>query len=236
MKLRGTMGWKSILKKGLPTPLLNWVLLTFPVLYRLKLVTYESNLVPLNGVAELLEHLDSVLDLDGDIIECGCSRCGGTCIMANYLKEKGVTKTIHACDSFAGFDLNELRREREAGWTTVADSAFTSTSYEYVIKKIKKLGFDDVINVVPGYFQDTLPQLHATFCFALIDTDLKDSLVFCAETIWPNLVGGGLILFDDYIDPDFKGARYGIDEFVAHYGESIAHHGLGDRFYWVIKK
>ncbi|MEE9465013.1 MAG: TylF/MycF/NovP-related O-methyltransferase, partial [Candidatus Neomarinimicrobiota bacterium] len=192
------MSWKANLKKMIPTPVLNRVLLSFPFLYRTRLVAYESNLIPLDGVEELRKHLGAVAHLDGAIIECGCSRCGGTVLMANYLKENGIQKTIYAYDSFEGFDLTELQREREAGWTTSPDTAFTSTSYEYVLEKIRKLGVDDTIKVVKGYFQDTLPQLEATICFALIDTDLKDSLVFCAETIWPHLVNGGLIIFDDY--------------------------------------
>lgn len=40
---------------------------------------------------------------------------------------------------------------------------------------------------IKGYFQDTLPNIVGPFCLVFIDCDLRDSLVYAAETLWPLL-------------------------------------------------
>jgi len=177
----------------------------------------------------------TVLNVEGDIIECGSSRCGASIIMAKYLQTHWVNKKILACDSFEGFDRVELKREQKAGLTTATSKSFTSTSYQYVQKKIAALGFQNVVIPIKGYFQDTLPNLSGPFCLALIDCDLKDSLVYSAETIWPNLLSRGCILFDDYLDAEFRGAKQGVDIFVEKHQAEISEHGLLNRLYYVRK-
>lgn len=230
------MNWKAKIKQAIPPALLNNFLLTFPLLYETDLVYYETNLRRDHGIDELLSQLSLSLTLEGNIIECGSSRCGASIIMAKYMQAKQVHKTIYACDSFAGFDRVELEKEREAGFTEASDTAFTSTSYEYVQKKIKKLGVADRVIPIKGFFQETLPYLKSNFCFALIDCDLKDSIIYCAETIWPNLSSQGRIVFDDYLAEDYRAARSGIDFFWHKYENEILEHGLLNRLYYVCKK
>ena len=230
------MNWKTRIKHAIPVPLLNTLLLILPFLYRTKLVYYETTLQENHGIDELLAQLRMVLNIEGNIIECGSSRCGASIIMANYLRSKQVHKIICACDSFEGFDPVELARERQAGLTDVSDEVFTSTSYEYVKRKIRKLGVEDMVVPIKGFFQDTLPQLESNFCFALIDCDLKESIIYCAEAIWPKLMSGGRIVFDDYTSGYFRGARLGIEFFVNKYGGEISEHGLMNRLYYVCKK
>lgn len=225
---------KAIVKHTVPQPLLNSVLLTFPFLYRTRLVKYETNLG--SGIDELLAHLGMVVSLDGDIIECGSTYCGTSIIMADYLCSKQVHKVIYACDSFKGFDRAELDKEKEVGWTKTSDKAFTFTSYEYVRRKIKKLGFEGVVIPVEGFFEQTLPSIKGKFCFALIDCDLRDSTVFCMERIWLDLVSGGCIVIDDYANENWKGARLGVDFFINKYGNDISEHGMLHRLYFVRKK
>jgi hypothetical protein len=228
--------WIAKVKHAIPPALLNTVLPRFPFLYGTKLVYYETNLRNAGGIDELLAHMTAVLDVEGDIIECGSSRCGTSIIMARYLRTRQVNKKILACDSFEGFDQSELQHEQMAGLTTASSSDFTSTSYEYVQKKISALGFQDMIIPIKGYFADTLPRITGPFCLALIDCDLRDSLVYSAETIWPNLSHGGRILFDDYLEPEFKGAKQGVDIFVEKYCNEFAEHGLLNRLYYILKR
>jgi len=172
--------WRAKVKHAIPPALLNALLIRFPSLYRTKLVYYETNLRRFGGIDELLAQLTAVLDVEGDIIECGSSRCGTSIIMASYLRTRQVNKKILACDSFEGFDSSELKREQMAGLTTATSTAFCSTSYEYVQKKISAIGFQDMIVPIKGYFEDTLAGIPGPFCLALIDCDLRDSLVYSA--------------------------------------------------------
>jgi hypothetical protein len=230
------MNWKEIIYYKVPRPLVNKLFLTFPFLYRIKSVSYESALQEKNGIEELLTQLEEVLPLEGNIIECGSATCGSSIIMAKYLQSKRVKKTIYVCDSFEGFDKDQLEKERQAGLTFEPDDAFTYTSYEYVKKKINKLKVQNTIIIVKGFFEETLPYIKSNYCFALVDCDLKDSLIYCAETIWPNLKSKGRILFDDYTYEVYRGARIGIETFVSKYKNEISEHGLLNRLYYVCKK
>lgn len=226
---------KTKIKHTIPPALLNTLLLHFPSLYRTKLVFYETNLRAGGGIDELLAQLAMVLDVEGEIIECGSSRCGASILMAQYLRSRRINKKILACDSYEGFDRAELEREQKDGLTTATSSAFTSTSYQYVQKKIAALGLQNTITPIKGYFQDSLPNIPGPFCLALIDCDLRDSLLYSAEAIWPKLSSGGRILFDDYIDVEFRGAKQGVDIFVEKHQAEISEHGLLNRLYYACK-
>ena len=213
---------KAQVKRLIPPRLYNSMLLAFPALYRTRLVNFESNLEPEGGFEDLLEILDGALAVQGDLIECGSSRCGTTVFIAQFLARRGERRKIYACDSFEGFDREEFRSEKALGLTTVPETVFTSTSYEYVVRKIRRLGFEDRVIPIPGYFRETLPTLTRSLelCLGFVDCDLRKSVSYCAEQLWPRLNPGGILIFDDYRSPDFRGARLAIDEFVAsHQGE-----------------
>jgi hypothetical protein len=228
--------WKARIRRALPWKALNAVLFHFPSLYKTRLVHYESHLSE-PSLTTLLGQIDGVADLPGDIIECGSAHCGTSVAMALYAASKGITKLVFACDSYEGFDRDELERERAAGLTAsgVSQSAFTSTSYDYVQRKIHVLGLDDRVIPVRGYFQDTLPKLPGPYCLAFVDCDLRDSLVFAAEAVWPKLSVSGRIVFDDYANPASLGAKEGVDTFVLHHAKEIVQHGTLGPFYYAIK-
>ncbi len=233
------MNYKLVvkIKKMIPPFLLNNILFKFPVLYKTKPVNFESNLVYNGGIEDLLSQLRFVTSIEGDIIECGSSRCGSSIIMANFLKTNLIRKKIYALDSFKGFDLDELKRERQAGTSDAPDNSFTSTSYEYVVKKVEVLNLKDTVKPLKGYFQETLPNMaNLALCFALIDCDLKDSLIYCAKTIWPMLSKNGRIVFDDYAHDKFTGVKIGVDYFLENYNKEILEHGMLNRLYYVVKK
>jgi O-methyltransferase len=228
--------WRSRIKHVIPPTWLNATLLRCPFLYDTQLVNYETNLAEDHGIEDLLDQLRMAIPIRGDIIECGSSRCGGSVLMGRALRQAGVSKTIFACDSFEGFDREELRVERALGRTDVDALAFTSTSFEYVCRKLRVLGLADLVKPVRGYFVETLPGLVGPWCFALVDCDLMQSLIYCGEQVWARLVPGGRIVFDDYTSAYFAGARRGIDEFVQRHAGEISEHGLLNRLYYVVKR
>jgi len=182
-----------------------------------------------------VSHLTEASAREGDMIECGSSRAGSAVIMARALRKLGRRKTIFACDSFAGFDRSELAAERAAGLTEAGDDAFTSTSLDYVQRKLAALGFTDAVRPVAGYFEDTLPQIDGTFCFVFIDCDLRDSVLYCARKLWPQLTPGGHMVFDDYDDAGWQGAPWAIHKFLDEQGTAIAAHGQSNGMYWMVK-
>ena len=74
------------------------LLLRFPFLYETKHVSYETELKD-GGIDDLLAQMAMILNVEGEIIECGSARCGTSVIMANYLRAQHINKKILACDS-----------------------------------------------------------------------------------------------------------------------------------------
>jgi Macrocin-O-methyltransferase (TylF) len=218
----------------IPEPIFDTMLLKFPTLYKTKLINYESYLGWPNGINDLLAKLDTVLDIEGDVIECGSARCGTSVIIAKYLKEKNSKKKVYALDLFGGgFDPDELRNERQIGLTKVKDDAFTYNSYNYVRRKIEKLGFSDNIITIQGLFQETIPKINSRFCLSLIDCDLKNSIMFAADTLLPHMSNGSVMLFDDYLSDEFKGAKIAVDSFLDKHRNEISEHKLLNQLYYV---
>jgi hypothetical protein len=221
-----------------PRPVVNSVLLRFPQLYETRLIAYESHLTEV-GLSELKGQLELVRNVPGDILECGSAHCGTSIVMARHLASRGIGKLILACDSFEGFDRAELARERDDGLVRqdISCNSFTSTSYAYVQRKLTVLGLGRAVIPIKGYFKDSLPKLHGPFALALIDCDLRDSLLFAAEDTWTKLSPGGRLVFDDYTNTGGAGgAKLGVDLFIQGHHDEIADQGLLERLYFAVKR
>jgi predicted O-methyltransferase YrrM len=202
---------KDLIKQHVPRSSINRALLTFPQLYGA--LRYESQLNP-----EQLEILQSIVgeNRPGNIIECGVYRAGTTVLLARLLKQRRLAKKIYALDSFSGF-AEEIEEDVSRGQVVEEGrAAFTANSVDYVQRKLAVLGVADVIEVVPGYFEDTLPGIEDRFCLALIDCDLEKSVEFCLEHLWERIVPGGWMVVDDYSNPGYPGAAVAADRFFHH--------------------
>lgn len=206
--------------KKLPPPIVDNVLLLFPMLYRTKYINYESG-INTTDLQHLLDGIDETISLEGNIIECGSNRCGTSSLLAFHLKSHKSKKKVFALDSFTGMIPEELELERNTLLTDMTPEHYSYNSYEYVVKKIKRLGLNDILIPMKGYFQETLRAIESNFCLGFIDCDLGESVKFCAEEIWPRLVDGGLLFFHDYGHPHFKNVKPVVDAFVKKYEPQI---------------
>jgi Macrocin-O-methyltransferase (TylF) len=227
---------KARIARIIPQSILNQVLLQFPFLYHTSLVNYESYSIENGGIDDLLRQLEMVSTLPGNIVECGSARCGTSILIAKYLHSNGIQKNIYSLDLFGdGLDSSELSEERKEGLTRVSDKAFSYNSYEYVLRKVQKLGFRNTIFPIKGFFRDTLPHIGSRFCLSFIDCDLSKSIEYCAEKVWPETVSHGVMLFDDYGSQNYKGVKPTVDAFIEKHGDEIEGHGHLRRLYYVRK-
>jgi len=74
----------------------------------------------------------------------------------------------------------------------------------------------------------------ARIAFAHVDVDIYRSVLDCCEFIYPRLVQGGFMLFDDYGFASCPGARRAVDEFFLDAPETPIVLGTGQAF--VIKQ
>ena len=164
----------------------------------------------------LLDLVERVSGIDGDIAECGIYR-GATLIpLAVYLKQKESKKVVFGLDSFVGFDdsVNFDIKLGGAHDTQKRHRGFEDTSYDDVVERIVKFHLDDTVQLIKGYFENTLGMLsNNRFSFVHLDCDIYSSYKQCLEFFYPRMNKGGIVLLDEYNDPPWPGCNKAIDEF-----------------------
>jgi len=148
--------------------------------------------------------------LDGEIWECGVYK-GGTALLMKLLRDDFM-KNSRIClfDSFEGMPETHVFRDvHKAG-------DFADTSLE----SVKRLVGIEGVAYHAGFIPSTFEGLNSdAIAFAHIDLDLYDAILESCKFIYPRLVKGGVMVFDDYGFPSCPGARIAVDEFFLEKAE-----------------
>jgi O-methyltransferase len=147
------------------------------------------------------------LALDGVFYEAGVFRGGTALMLAELLRTAGGCHELHLFDTFAGMPTTDARRDlHKAG-------DFSNTSLDTVRASV---GADEFIHYHPGLVPETFAGREADrIAFAHVDLDIHRSILDSCEFIYPRLLPGGFIVFDDYGFMSCPGARQAVDEFFA---------------------
>jgi len=148
--------------------------------------------------AELLHIADEILKVpntvEGDIIECGVWKGGSTCKLSIVAKMTG--RKLIACDSFEGLpepEEHDRAHIHSNGKIEIYKKGDYATSIAEVKANLIKFGEPDSVELVKGWFHETLPKLknrRARAILVFIDVDLQESIKCCLENLWPILVKG----------------------------------------------
>jgi O-methyltransferase len=167
------------------------------------------------------------LFLEGCWYETGVYK-GGTAALFGKIVESHSIKNIniHLFDTFEGMpDTDPTIDIHKKG-------DFSDISLEMVKQNIKKIVHDpSFIQFHQGFIPDTFNGLeNQLISFAHIDVDIYDSVINSCEFIYPRLVKGGFMVFDDYGFPTCPGARKAVDKYfgdknvmplVLHTGQAV---------------
>jgi len=137
--------------------------------------------------SELLHIADEILlipdSLEGDIIECGVYKGGSTCKLS--IAAKLTKRKLVACDSFSGLPVpgEDEKMHFEQGQYLAA--------LNEVHDSITRFGELNSVEIVPGWFHETLPRLRDRKFIAIFeDADLYESVLCCVKNLWPALQPG----------------------------------------------
>jgi hypothetical protein len=89
-----------------------------------------------------------------------------------------------------------------------------------MVKKLRSAGLSQEwiashVKLVKGFFEDTLGLYDGSPITILhIDADLYDSYKIVLEKLFPFVVRGGIVLFDEYAEVKWPGATQAVDEFL----------------------
>lgn len=154
---------------------------------------------------ELWQLVEQSAKLRGALLEVGVWRGGTGALIAKKAKESGIADTVYLCDTFTGVVKAGEKDSRYKG------GEHADTSKEIVEELLAGLELDNTMILV-GMFPDETSGLvtDEAFRFCHIDVDVYQSAKDVVEWLWPKLVVGGMVVFDDY---GFRGCD-GVTRFV----------------------
>jgi len=168
----------------------------------------------------------------GAVVECGVGK-GISFIGLAYLAEQS-DREIYGYDSFEGFpdptpEDTSPRNPKKGEWR--------GTSKEDVIQYLKTADFDEAwidsdVHLIEGFFDTTLKHYDGgSIAFLHLDVDMYRSYKDCFKYLAPYVVKGGIILFDEYNDPNWPGATQAIDEYLKETGRQLQHDAFLNRYF-----
>ena len=161
-------------------------------------------------IKNIIELLNSVEGLDGDVVEVGVYKGGSALIISQNTKSK-----IHLFDTFDGmpYHSSELNEKWELG-------TFNDTNLINVQDLFKS---NPNVRCYKGIFPiDTSHNIeHLTFKFVHLDVDNYTSYKESLNFFYDKMVKGGVIIFDDYNCDCCPGANLSVDEFFENKIEKV---------------
>ncbi|HKR26200.1 MAG TPA: TylF/MycF/NovP-related O-methyltransferase [Acidobacteriaceae bacterium] len=154
----------------------------------------------------------NAIRLPGEFWECGVYKGGTARMFAELLSAQAESRTLHLFDTFAGMPETDHAHDLHR----MGD--FADTSLESVRSFV---GNRERTECHPGFIPDTFTGMErSAIALAHVDVDIYRSVKDCCDFIYPRLVPGGTMIFDDYGFPTCPGAREAVDEFFRDKSET----------------
>ncbi|MDR3437142.1 TylF/MycF/NovP-related O-methyltransferase [Telmatospirillum sp.] len=153
----------------------------------------ENTLVDVYRCYELWSLVEQSARLEGDILEVGVWRGGTGCLMAVKAKLLNLKSRVFLADTFSGV-VKAGKMD-----TSYTGGEHSDTSVEVVLKAKENLKLDNV-DILVGIFPEKTGEYTKDSLFSLchIDVDVYESARDVLDWVWPKLLVGGTVVFDDY--------------------------------------
>lgn len=161
-----------------------------------------------------------IVDISGEIVECGVFKGAS---FSRFAMLRGLFNNIHAkkligFDIFGEFPETEFTDDKEMRRKFIEEAGSQSISKEQLEQVLIHKGLYKNVDLVSGDIVKTVPEyvkLHPELKISLLnlDTDIYEPAVTILENLYPRVVYGGVIIFDDY--GTFPGETKAVDEFFS---------------------
>lgn len=177
----------------------------------------------------LIDHIPGV------VVECGYGEGSSFLILSSICSTEG--RSLKGFDSFRGFpeptqEDSSPRNPKKGEWSI--------RTLEEAKLQIQGFGLDPAyvnsnIQLIAGYVEETLHKNLPTepIAFLHIDLDLYSAYKCTLETLFPLVAIGGIVLFDEYNQKNWPGAKLAVDEYFQTLPYEIKQHSSGK--YYVVK-
>lgn len=201
--------------------------------------------------------IDYILNnnIPGDIVECGCGNGNFEIMWIQQLQKRNALRNIRMYDTFAGltepsekdFSVTETTQytmsaqEVKSNWLKNVKSStennWCSWSVDYVKNILSPLQYpNEYLHYIVGDVRKTLMEeknIPDKIAILRLDTDWYDSSKIELIKLFPKVVPGGLVIFDDY--NHWNGQRQATNEYFAEIGESYTLIPVTDKVVAMIK-
>jgi hypothetical protein len=173
----------------------------------------------------------------GNVVECGVGK-GRTLLYFSFLShQEGKKRKIYGFDSFEGFpepatEDTSYRAPKKGEWSGI--------STDDIISTLKTAGLPNdfitsQVTLVKGFFNESLKKYDGSPIAILhVDADLYESYKDVLTALYPKVIPGGVVLFDEYRTKEWPGATQAVDEFFKNRVKDIQH-DAGSGKYYIIK-
>ncbi len=150
-------------------------------------------------VRSIFDRLVEVRQLPGDCIEFGGFRGGLSFFLGLCIRDLGLRKQVTMLDSFQGLP------QTVATLDGPFERGMMASDVQLVSQLRSSLRLEGIVQILPGWFEESLPRLpdSARFCLAHLDADVYSSTKTALQYLLPRLVPGGAVVLDDCL---FHGA------------------------------
>jgi len=129
----------------------------------------------------------------GDLMEVGVWRGGTGAVIASQSARHIPSAEVFLCDTFTGVVKTGDQD------TIYGDGMHADTSPEIVQDLLDRIGLNNAVLLQGIFPEQTAGRIQdRRFRFCHIDVDVYQSAKDVCEWLWPRLVSGGLVVFDDY--------------------------------------
>jgi hypothetical protein len=205
------------------------------------------SMVPPPSLVDLARQVRVVLEqnIPGALVECGAWRGGASFLMAEILRHGGASdRKVWLLDSFEGIQPpQEIDGPAAKAWAENKQGPMYFDNLRAPVEAVREsahdLGLEKYTEIIPGWFDKTLPANRdriGPIAILRIDADWHASVKCCLEFLYEQVVEGGFIIFDDYFTWD--GCSTAVHEFLgaAHLSHRIESIGDANLTSAVIRK
>jgi len=181
-----------------------------------------ANRVSVQSLITRYEMYKLILDVPGDIIECGVYKGNSLTFLAHLsviLEPFSINRRLIGFDTFEGFSSIDPQKDP----TDVSSKNFSDTSMNVISESL--LAIDTVrpvnkiqrFHLVKGDITETLPKFveanpWMTCAMLILDTDLYAPTKVAIESVLPLMPKGAVIVFDEFNYQKFPGETQAVKE------------------------
>ncbi|REL34832.1 TylF/MycF/NovP-related O-methyltransferase [Thalassotalea euphylliae] len=180
------------------------------------------------------ELFQKTVHLPGDIVELGVFKGASLMSWANFMEIRNMGdrhKKVVGFDNFKGFGELDEKDGAACADAQKQIGGFDSSSFEEplidaidIFDQDRFIPYKKRVHLVKGDIEQTVPQYvneNPGMRISLLhfDVDLYRPTLTALESLWPLVVPGGVVAFDEYGIPPWEGEAKAVDEFFA--GQNI---------------